>query len=338
MECCLWRDDSAQATSTVHSQAASSFAVLHRGHCILYQCLNLVSVPTDCEQSCSTSFTNVWNLSLCPQIVSSPAPHPLPMFETCLCAHRLWAVLLHILYQCLKLVSVPTDCEQSCSTSFTNVWNLSLCPQIVSSPAPHPLPMFETCLCAHRLWVVLLHILYQCLKLVSVPTDCEQSCSTSFTNVWNLSLCPQIVSSPDPHPLPMFEPCRCAHRLWAVPHRGHCILYQCLNLVSLPTDGEQSPTAGTASFTNAECHLEKWRHLEELLVTSEGHSLPVHFRPSLPCVTNRTQNAANPVAVVGGTVGVGVGLGHCLLVDRGWGLFLRWWSPSIMWVGPWTLS
>lgn len=51
-----------------------------------------------------------------------------------------------------------------------------------------------------------------------------------------------------------------------------------------------------------EADNEKWHELEKHLVlsTCNGGSLPLNFRPTLHCFTDRTDNKYNPVGFVGG--------------------------------------
>ncbi len=63
---------------------------------------------------------------------------------------------------------------------------------------------------------------------------------------------------------------------------------------------DKKTCASSVSFLDAEEDLQKWRKLEELIIVSSNGTLPQHFKPSIQCFTNRTNNNYNPVAIIGG--------------------------------------
>ena len=59
--------------------------------------------------------------------------------------------------------------------------------------------------------------------------------------------------------------------------------------------------ATSVTFDSPETDNATWQKLEELVVVSvEGGSLPINFKPSVQCSTQYTRNTASPVAILAG--------------------------------------
>ena len=72
-----------------------------------------------------------------------------------------------------------------------------------------------------------------------------------------------------------------------------CIFYTLLLLLGITQ-------ASSVSFHSKESDNPTWQKLEEMVVVSNEGSIPINFKPCIQCSTNRTNNYANPLAVLEG--------------------------------------